>query len=97
MTIEEKTAVGITAIEAGVWRHYKGGYYHVLGIGQHSESEELMVVYVSLTSTLGLTGPRLHVRPLVMWRQVVTTPEGKQCPRFTYVGIEIPHANGAPT
>lgn len=75
-------------IAAGVYRHYKGGYYQVLGIAAHTETDELMVVYVSLTGA-HLPGPRMRIRPLEMWLDVVTH-EGKHVPRFEYVGLEIP-------
>lgn len=77
-------------IAAGVWRHYKGGYYQVLGLAAHSETDELMVVYVSLTGA-HLPGPRLRVRPLSMWIDAVKH-KGKYVAdsRFEYVGLEIP-------
>lgn len=78
-------------IEAGVWRHYKGGYYQVLGVAAHSETGELMVVYVSLSGA-HLPGPRMRVRPLSEWHQEVDsngnlTSFGTL--RFQYVGLEI--------
>lgn len=73
-------------IAAGVWKHYKGGLYQLIGIGQHTETEELMVVYVSLTGA-ELPGPRMRVRPLTQWVERVKWPEGFHQPRFRYVGI----------
>lgn len=35
-------------IEPGLYRHSKGNYYDVLGIGCHSESQEYFVIYRSL-------------------------------------------------
>ena len=79
-----------TGIMAGIYRHYKGGYYQVLGIAAHSETDEQMVVYVSLNG-IELPGPRLRVRPLSMWFDTVQAPESKDfVPRFYYVGPEIP-------
>lgn len=80
-------------IEAGIWQHYKGGYYQVLGVAAHSETDELMVVYVSLSGA-HLPGPRMRVRPLAEWHQVLndfgieTIFNGQ--PRFRYIGLEIP-------
>lgn len=76
-------------IAAGIWRHYKGGLYQVLGVAAHSETEERMVVYVSLTG-IDLPGPRLRVRPLHTWLDVVEWPDGEHRPRFEYVGLELP-------
>lgn len=79
-------------MEAGVYRHYKGGYYQVLGVARHSETNELMVVYVSLTGA-HLPGPRMCVRPADMFGEDVPDPNSTLAvyvPRFEYVGEEIP-------
>jgi hypothetical protein len=34
----------------GLYQHYKGGYYQVLGIGQDEASDRRYVVYISLSS-----------------------------------------------
>lgn len=36
------------AIKPGRYRHFKGGYYKVLGVGRHSETLEPIVLYKSL-------------------------------------------------
>lgn len=76
-------------IAAGIWRHYKGGLYQVLGVAAHSETDQLMVVYVSLTG-IDLPGPRMRVRPLALWEDIAECPDGKHRPRFEYVGLEMP-------
>ncbi len=63
-------------IKLGVYKHYKGNYYRVIGIARHSETLEDMVVYQGLYEKGGL-----WVRPLSMWEEQV----GEQR-RFTYVG-----------
>jgi hypothetical protein len=89
-------------MQAGVYRHYKGGYYQVLGVGQHTETNELMVVYVSLTGA-HMPGPRIRIRPLDMFDDeldygtLAETEEGYKGitrvhgKRFVYVGDEVPH------
>lgn len=83
----------IPAVESGIWRHYKGGHYQVLGIAAHSETDELMVVYVSLDG-INLPGPRMRVRPLSMWFDRVMPPVpnsiNSSVSRFTYIGPELP-------
>jgi hypothetical protein len=69
----------------GVYMHYKRGLYQLIGLGQHTETDELMVVYVSLTGA-HLPGPRLRVRPLSLWDDSVTWPDGSVAPRFKWVG-----------
>jgi len=34
--------------EPGLYRHYKGGQYRVLGTARHSENDELLVVGIGL-------------------------------------------------
>lgn len=64
-------------IVAGVYEHYKGKQYRVLGIARHSETLEELVVYEALYET----DEKLWVRPLVMFLEVVDV-EGKKMPRF---------------
>lgn len=78
-------------IKSGVYRHYKGDYYLVLGLARHSETEEEMVVYVGLIQK---PGPRLNVRPAYGEAGFFTNVEVKDrhfFPRFEYVGNEIPN------
>lgn len=70
----------------GIYQHYKGNYYLVLGTAAHSETEERLVVYVPLYAS---PGPRLWVRPLSMFLETVEREEGT-LPRFRYVGQELP-------
>ena len=60
----------------GIYRHYKGSLYEVMGTAQHSESEEPLVVYRALYGDYGL-----WVRPLAMFTESVTK-EGNTQPRF---------------
>lgn len=69
-------------IRPGRWRHFKGNEYVVLGIAQHSETLEPMVVYRALYGDGGL-----WVRPAAMWLETVER-DGQSFPRFTYIGDE---------
>jgi hypothetical protein len=75
-------------VKTGIYKHYKGGLYQVLGVAAHSETDERMVVYVSLTGA-DLPGPRLRVRPLSLWVDFVDWPIGPPGPRFVHVGDEL--------
>lgn len=66
-------------IKPGIYRHYKGGSYEVLGTATHSETLEAMVVYRALYGAR-----ELWVRPAAMWSQQVDTPQGK-VPRFSFI------------
>lgn len=61
---------------AGIYRHYKGQRYQVLGIARHSETLEELVVYRALYGEHGL-----WVRPLAMFVETVTV-DGEAVPRF---------------
>ncbi len=69
---------------AGVYRHYKGGLYQVLGVGEHTETKENVIVYVALTGA-NLPGPRIRVRPS-HGKDGFFTPIADGMPRFVYVG-----------
>ena len=64
----------------GRYQHYKGGFYEVLGVARHSETDEELVVYRPLYGDRGL-----WVRPKAMFCDSVTV-EGRAVPRFRYVG-----------
>lgn len=64
----------------GLYRHYKGGQYQVLGTARHSENDELLVVYRCLYDNNSL-----WVRPLTMFMESVEQ-DGRQEPRFQRIG-----------
>lgn len=73
------------ALKAGVYRHYKGKRYLFLGVARHSETGEIMVVYVPLYE---VAGTNMAVRPLSMWLEKVKVPgQTKKVPRFQFVQL----------
>ena len=66
--------------EKGIYRHFKGGKYELLGIARHSEKDEEMVVYRALYGE-----GKLWVRPLNMWSEMVER-DGKKQMRFVFEG-----------
>ena len=63
-------------IQPGIYRHFKGNRYEVIGLANHSETMEPMVVYRALYGEFGL-----WVRPAAMWTEIVDKPE-YHGPRF---------------
>ena len=63
----------------GIYRHYKGNLYQVLHTAQHSETEELLVVYRCLYGEYDV-----WVRPLTMFTENVEV-DGKEIPRFELI------------
>lgn len=73
---------GMTTIQPGRYRHYKGKEYVVLDVARHSETEEELVVYRQDYGDRGL-----WVRPKNMFIETVEV-DGQQVPRFQYMGPE---------
>ncbi|HCH31977.1 MAG TPA: DUF1653 domain-containing protein [Oceanospirillaceae bacterium] len=71
-------------IKAGLYRHYKGAQYQVIDTVQHSETEEVLVLYRALYGEQGL-----WVRPLAMFTETVMV-QGESQARFAYQGISEP-------
>ncbi len=71
-------------MQLGKYRHYKGSLIEAIGIANHSESLEEMVVYKELEPHNEHPAGTLWVRPLKMFIENVTI-DGKEIPRFTYL------------
>lgn len=69
-------------VKSGIYKHYKGKEYRVIGIAKHSETLEELVVYEALYDN---ELSRLWARPLEMFLDEVEV-DGKKIPRFEYVG-----------
>jgi hypothetical protein len=63
----------------GVYRHFKGNYYRLLLVAEHTESREPLAIYQALYGERGY-----WARPLAMWNETVE-PCGAAVKRFTYV------------
>lgn len=64
----------------GLYRHYKGLLYEVIGTARHSETLEPMTIYRALYGERGL-----WVRPAAMFGEEVVI-DGVRQPRFAWVG-----------
>jgi hypothetical protein len=67
-------------IPYGVYRHYKGNQYEVIGFAKNSETLEDMVIYKALYGEYGT-----WVRPLSMWGNDIEI-NGKTVKRFEFIG-----------
>lgn len=77
----------------GIYEHYKSRpgdrrYYQVLGFARHTETEEVLVVYIPLYVIPEHPGLRMQVRPLDMFKEEVEY-KGQRLPRFRYLGNEL--------
>ncbi len=66
-------------MKLGLYQHYKGPFYQVIGVGRHSETLEEFVIYQMLHENYGL-----WVRPLEMFQGNVEI-NGQSVRRFTFV------------
>lgn len=66
-------------MKLGLYQHYSGKHYDVIGISRHSETLEEMVVYRQLYGDYGL-----WVRPRAMFEEVIIH-EDQEKPRFQFL------------
>ncbi|MDP3963559.1 MAG: DUF1653 domain-containing protein [bacterium] len=69
-------------IKPGIWRHFEGNLYEVIGIATHTETQEKMVVY--RPARLYYSDHEFLIRPLSMFTERVDR-DGYLGPRFTFV------------
>lgn len=65
-------------MKLGIYKHYKGNLYRVIGICRHAETLEELVAYQALYGDYGL-----WVRPRAMFEESIEV-DGKETPRFAY-------------
>lgn len=67
-------------ISPGIYEHYKGNRYEVIGEAIHTETQEPMVLYKALYKGNFPEGT-VWARPLEMFTEIVMV-DGKAMPRF---------------
>ncbi len=73
------TASASSDVEPGIYRHFKGRRYEVIGTGRHSETEEPLVFYRKLYDDYSF-----WVRPVAMFVEQVDR-DGYRGPRFARI------------
>ncbi|PII85338.1 hypothetical protein BMH32_07445 [Leucobacter sp. OLJS4] len=66
-------------VEPGIYQHFKGRRYEVIGTGRHSETEESLVFYRKLYDDYSF-----WVRPVAMFVEQVDR-DGYRGPRFARI------------
>jgi hypothetical protein len=68
-----------------IWKHYKGGKYQIVAMCNHTETDEILVIYKSLSFG------GFHARPFSQWYDVVKKGEDGlwDTIRFTKITYEI--------
>lgn len=72
-------------LKLGVYQHYRGKLYEVMGSGIHSETLERHVFYRALYDSGEFGNNAFWVRPLEMFFDDVEIDKEK-VPRFKYIG-----------
>jgi len=75
----------MTDLPQGIYTHYKGKLYEVIGVAKHSETLEDLVVYKALYKGDFPMG-QLWVRPKKMFLEQVEV-DGKKVARFEFKGL----------
>ncbi|MCC8416992.1 MAG: DUF1653 domain-containing protein [Rickettsia endosymbiont of Bryobia graminum] len=66
-------------MKLGIYQHYKGKLYQIIGLARHSETLEELVVYQALYGSFGL-----WIRPANMFNESIVI-NGKNIPRFKFL------------
>lgn len=77
------TSARALPVENGIYRHFKGKEYKVIGVATHTETEESFVVYRALYGDF-----HLYIRPLDMFMSPVDRkkyPDANQAMRFEFI------------
>jgi hypothetical protein len=59
-----------------IWCHYKGGKYEIVAMCNHTTTDEILVIYKSLSFG------GFHARPFSEWHDEVETTNGYPAKRF---------------
>jgi len=54
-----------------IWQHYKGGRYEIIGMCNHTTTDEILVIYKSLSFG------GFHARPFSEWHDDVVRDESQ--------------------
>lgn len=79
-TMQDAAELVVPLVPAGIYEHYKGNRYEVVGVGLDSETMKPVVVYVPLTQE-GKNKVSFWVRPYEMFLEFVDV-DGKKVERF---------------
>lgn len=73
----------------GIYEHYKGNRYKVIGMAHHSETLEELVVYRALYNSKEFGKNAIWVRPAKMFLEQIEI-NGKTLPRFKKIDSKNP-------
>jgi len=69
----------MTTVKPGLYEHFKGNQYRVIGTGRHTETDEALVFYYPMAEP-----DLLFARPTAMFVETVER-DGYAGPRFRFI------------
>ena len=75
------------SVRVGVYEHYKGKRYQVIGLGKIEATLEDVVIYKPLYEVKEFPQDMFWVRPVKVFTEDVEI-DGEMRPRFKYIGEE---------
>ncbi len=75
-------------VSLGIYQHYKGKRYEVIGTVIESDTHEKMVVYRALYNSAKLGPNPIFVRPQTIFLEILNI-QGNRVPRFTPVNLNL--------
>lgn len=71
-------------IKPGKYKHYKGKLYEVIGVANHSETLEKLVIYRALYESKDFGKNAIWARPIDMFKDIIII-NNKKTPRFQFI------------
>lgn len=71
-------------LKCGIYRHYKGKEYKLIGLAKHTETLEDLIVYQGLYKSEEFGDNPIWTRPVEMFFDKVVV-DGKEIPRFEFL------------
>lgn len=75
----------VEELRCGIYEHYKGEHYLVVGVARDDETEQLLVIYSRLYRRNGIP---LSARKLADFLGETRDESGRLVRRFRYIGLE---------
>lgn len=76
-------------LERGIYEHYKGKYYQLLGVAISFDVPERYAIYRHLYRDQEVGEEELFFRPVAEFCELICWPDGVRRPRFRFISAEI--------
>ena len=76
-------------LKKGIYRHFKGNLYEVIGVGKNSETFEDVVIYRRVNNSKEINENEIWVRPLSMFIEKVKINQNSLSLMIIFYSIRI--------